>query len=51
MDVGQDLVLHYDIKQVLNMFQSMTGEILPSILTKGATQAELQDEAARALII
>ena len=33
------------------MFQSLTGEILPSILTKGATQVELKDDATRALII
>ena len=32
---------------MLNMFQSMTGQIVPSLFTKGATKEELEDSTTR----
>ena len=32
--VGEPLSIHYDLKLFLSMFQTLTGEILPKILTR-----------------
>ena len=37
LDIGQDVVMRYDIALLLNTIQIMSGEILPSIFVKGAT--------------
>ena len=45
--VGEDLTIHYDVKLILNMFQALTGEILPRILTKSTTREQLEDPETR----
>ena len=35
--VGEPLTLHYDFKLILNMFQTLTGQILPTFLTRQTT--------------
>ena len=40
-NVGDNVTLYYDIKLILNMVQRLSGEILPTFLTKETTQAEL----------
>ena len=37
LDIGQDVVMRYDVALLLNTIQIMSGEILPSIFVKGAT--------------
>lgn len=39
--VGESLTLQYDLKLILNMAQRLSGEILPSFLTKSLSQNEL----------
>lgn len=38
VEVGDDVTVFYDLAQMLNMYQSMTGQIIPSFFTKGATK-------------
>ena len=39
--VGDNMTVFYDMQLMLNMFSSMTGQIVPSFFTKGATKEEL----------
>ena len=45
--VGDDMTLHYDLKLILNMIQSFTGEVFPKVLTKQTTIEQLQDDTTR----
>ena len=47
LKVGDDIVVFYDLKIMMNMFQSMSGSILPKFFTKGATKDELLDDDKR----
>ena len=45
--VGDNVTLYYDIKLILNMIQNLSGQILPTFLTKETKEAELQNEERR----
>lgn len=51
VQVGERLTLHYDLKLILNMFQSLTGEILPTFLTRETEQEQLKDPESRKEIV
>ena len=42
--VGDNVILEYDIALLLNTIQIISGEVLPTILVKGATIEQLEDE-------
>ena len=48
--VGEKLTLMYDIKLILSMAQRLSGEILPSILTKKLSMDELIDDERRSVL-
>jgi len=45
--VGDQVTLFYDVKLILNMIQGLSGQILPTLLTRETSLSELQDEARR----
>ena len=45
--MGDQVTLFYDVKLILNMIQGLSGQILPTLLTRETSLSELQDEARR----
>ena len=50
VNIGQKVTIYYDFKLLLNMFQTMTGQMVPNMLSKGASQEELLDDSTRHVI-
>lgn len=49
--VGEPLIMHYDIKLILSMFQTLSGQTLPTLLVRSVSQETLLNEESRAKIV